>query len=147
MRGPHVPSTLVVVGLFVAVAFPANAWGTFSSSTSNATSNLTAGTLQPPTGLGVTFDCVLIGILRPTADLTWIASSSAATGYQLDRYKGAVLESSVTISGTSTTAFADGLGLINLGLSTTYTWHLRTYLGSWTSGDAVLTASTPLICT
>lgn len=130
-----------------ALLSPASASANFSRSAANTTSTITAATLQPPTNLGVSFQCVLIGILRPTADLTWTPTPSTATGYRLDRYKGAVLENDATITSTSTTTFTDGLGILNLGLSTTYTWHLRTYLGSWVSSDAIVTASTPLICT
>ncbi|HEV7526143.1 MAG TPA: hypothetical protein VGP92_14320 [Acidimicrobiia bacterium] len=129
------------------IAFPVRAWGNFSDTTANASSTLTAGALQPPTNLVVAVKCVLLGVLRPVADLTWTATTSTGTGYQLDRYKGALLEKSFEIGGTSTITFSDGLGPFNLGLSTAYTWHLRTYLGTWVSSDAITTVSTPLICT
>ena len=75
-----------------ALLSPASTSANFSRSVANTTSTITAATLQPPTNLGVSFQCVLIGILRPTADLTWTPTPSTATGYRLDRYKGAVLE-------------------------------------------------------
>lgn len=136
---------LATCGVWVATSQVAS--GNFSASTANTVSTITAETLQPPSGLAVSFHCALIGILRPVADLSWIATPSIATGYQLDRYKGAVLDNSTTVNGASTTTYSDGLGVLNLGLSTTYTWHLRTDLGSWVSSDAVLTASTPVLCT
>ena len=132
----------------IALVFPRSAFGAWSGTTADGPSSVAAESLQPPTNLQVSFSCVLIGVLRPVAHLTWTPSvSSGATGYQLDRYKGATLNASFTIPAVSTASYDDGLGALVLSLSTSYTWHLRAYDGTWTSTDAVVSGSTPVICT
>ena len=79
-----------------------------------------------------------------TGSLAWTASTSGiATGYGWQRYNGATLEQSGTVSGSTTTTAGDTTGLTS---GTTYTYRLRsTTASSWTSAQ-VSTTLTPTAC-
>jgi len=129
-----------------AVGFPTAAWAAFRGTTADPPSSVAAASLTPPSALGVTFSCALLGVLRPVAHLTWTPTSSPAAGYTLERWSGGTLQASYAIAGASTASYDDGLGAVQLGLGTSYTWHLRSTVGTWVSSDAVVTASSPILC-
>jgi hypothetical protein len=120
--------------------------GAFTSSTASAAS-MAAGVLAPPTALTVEFDCAVLGLVSPVAELEWTPSGSAfADGYVLERWRGGVLEESHSIAGRTTDEFVDGDTAFELLPATAYTWRLRSRAGSWTSSNAVVTDSTPVVC-
>jgi hypothetical protein len=137
---------IAIAGALV-LATPGDVFGAFTSSTTNPGVSMGSASLAGATDLDVEIDCLLVGILRPVAELTWTPSASAwAEGYRIERWNGGVLENTATVTGQTTDAFTDGLGLLHLNLNTTYTWRVRAIAGSWQSPEVSAGATTPVVC-
>lgn len=130
----------VVISSTVAGAATA-AWANFSTM-SQASHTLSSATLQPPSNLSATTGCSLL-VLGPKADLQWTATSSTfATGYKVERWRGSTLDTTVTVTPRTTTTLTQ----TGLRADTTYTWKVYAYYQSWTSSVLSASARTPSLC-
>lgn len=109
-----------------------------------AVHTLATNTLGPLTNLAVSTACNGLLSLSAKANLSWTATPSTfASGYKIERWKGAVLQTTITVDPRSATAYTDNPPLSG---STNYTWKVHAYMTntSWTSPVVSVSATTPL---
>jgi pyrimidine deaminase RibD-like protein len=131
-----------VVVLAATVLAPA-AGASFSAGAS-AAHTISSATLEPASGLTATTRCssALLDVTAE-ADLSWTETPSTfAEGYTVERWNGAVLEATTTVTPRTTTTLTQ----TGLATATTYTWKVRALVASWTSTEVSVTASTPTLC-
>jgi hypothetical protein len=137
-------AVISILALFALVSTTPTVSATFGRTTATNTA-LGGDTVAPATNFSATTRCSL-AITKPVADLSWTATTSGwADGYQIERWKGAILETTVTINNPATTTYTDAVtgGLLT---GTTYTWRITAKRASWKSTTAAATATTPPIC-
>lgn len=106
-----------------------------------ASTPITSGSLVAATGLGATPGCIL---LLPKVTLGWTPTASLqATGYRVFRKAGAGAYGLITtVAGRTTSSYLDTA----VSLSTTYTYYVQAYVGSWTADSATASATTAALC-
>jgi hypothetical protein len=139
-RGWSIARRVVLAGALsiVLVGLAANpSLAVFSRAATIGTNTLATATLDPPGGLNVTQTCAEDG--TPGSNASWSTTPSAyATGYQLQRYNGALLEDEITTTPRAATTATDG----PLTSGTTYDYKLFSDYNNWTS--AVITDSSTI---
>ena len=135
-------TAVLLVGVAVFTAVPA--WAGFTHTTSTASLSVSSGTLAPPTAPAAVASCVGTIVKLPRVTVSWTATPSTyATGYAILRLTAGTYVQIGTVSGRSTTSYADN----TVALATTYTYKVRATYQNWyaeTTGSA--SATTSLIC-
>lgn len=131
----------LLAGVAVFTAVPA--WAGFTDATAAAAMAVSSATLAAPTGVSATASCVGTIVKTPRITLNWTASSSSyATGYAIMRLSGAAYVQIGTVTGRTTTSYADD----TVALATTYTYKVRTTYNSWYADSASASATTAILC-
>lgn len=106
--------------------------------TAGTTGNRVATTTKASPSIGALI-ALKPGSSDATVTLDWTATTTPGSdGYVLERWNGATLEATISISPATTETYADG----PLPVGQTYTYRLRTTRDAWTSTDAVTTVGT-----
>ncbi len=133
----------VALGLITALTVgpPAARWAGLAA-TASARQTLSSATLHPASDLSVTTGCSLL-ILGPKADLSWTATySTFATGYEVERWRGSILEEVTSVTPRTTTTLTQ----TGLQSATSFTWVVQAFHVAWTSTQVSVTGSTPGVC-
>lgn len=132
----------LLAGVAVFSAVPAFAG--FSDATTTASMGVTSGVLAAPTAPTAVASCVGTVVKSPRVTVSWTATSSTyATGYAILRLTAGSYVQIGTVSGRTTTSYADNTVL----LATTYTYKVRATYQNWfaqTTGSA--SATTAVVC-
>lgn len=143
-RAPRLPWPRAAAGLGLALAVilaGGRALAGFAD-TAQAASPVGSATLSPASALNATGGCTLI-IVGPKADLSWTATPSTfATGYKIERYLGATLQATNTVTPRTTTTYT----ATGLAANTTYVFKVYALTATWTSAAIQDDATTPLLC-
>lgn len=139
-RRTGLTAALAAMVASVVVAGPAAA--SFARSQSAATP-VSSATLESASDLSVSTACDTLLSLTAKATLSWTATPSTfASGYEVERWKGSILESTGTVTPRTTTSVTQ----TGLATGTTYTWKVRAFVSSWTSTEVSVSAATPGLC-
>ncbi len=132
-----------IITIVVAVVANASmALAAFSERTS-ASHTISSANLGPASNPSAATSCGPLLSLTATATLNWTATATGfASGYKVERWLGAVLHSTATVTPASTTTLTE----TGLATGTTYTWKIYAYFESWTSTVASVSATTPGLC-
>lgn len=133
-------SVAVAVGAATVLIAAAAAAAGFQRSTS-ASLPVSSGRLVAATAPSATPGCAL---LVPKVTLAWTPTVTAnATGYRIHRRTGSGSFALVaTVAGRTSSGYVDS----PLAASTSYSYYVEAYVGSWTATTATVTATTALIC-
>jgi hypothetical protein len=124
------------------VANASMAFAAFSEGVS-ASHTISSANLGPASNLNATTSCGPPLSLSAKATLNWTATATAfASGYKVERWLGAVHQSTATVTPASTTSRVE----TGLATGTTYTWKVYAYYQSWTSTVVSDSATTPGLC-
>ncbi len=133
--GAIVVTVAVVANVSVALAG-------FSEATS-ASHTISSANLGPASNLSATTSCGPLLSLTAKATLNWTATTATfASGYKVERWLGAVLQSTATVTPRTSTSLTQ----TGLATGTTYTWKVYAYFQSWTSAVVSVSGTTPGLC-
>ncbi|MDQ3944251.1 MAG: hypothetical protein M3357_03700 [Actinomycetota bacterium] len=139
------PGWLLSCAVLVVAAVLPTGSGAFASfgSGASATHDVSSAALSPASGLTASTSCGPLLSLTAKAELSWTVTPSAfASGYKVERWLGAVLESTASVTPRTTTALTQ----TGLATGTTYTWKVYSYVQGWTSSVVTVSAATPALC-
>jgi hypothetical protein len=138
-RGAGCRLAVALVAVALAAVSSSTAQALFQDAPAVAANDFATAALEPPTGLLLDSTCTSSALTTVTVDATWTASPSAfATGYRLERWKGATLDDTVSITPASTTSFTD----MTAAPDTTYQYRLVATYENWTSTVVADTVTT-----
>jgi hypothetical protein len=125
----------------VAASTPAGASFTGEAPVAQAVS--TGSAPAPPTALSAATSCSGVLSLKAKAVLTWTATSSTfASGYAIERWKGGTLQATVHVTPRTATTYVDD----GLATGTSFQWRVSAEIYLWTSSQVVTVGTTPGLC-